>query len=323
MANEGNQRKPVNTPNGWGLRNKFIDSEGYEFSKGKFTGKQYEKDSEGRWSNPVEVFDDEPPSQPDKAEPKETKPDTGGELGITNELLDKIREMEAKMEKQREEFMSSLRSRPGGSSIDPEDLANAMVKAQQYQKGGSYYTDIRDIDPDDFMKVPAVFTSYGTGYVIVDDKRNGRPVRTPYGNLIKFKFSASRITRVGRTEQYSSFCSYTTHSKKEAEWLRNHTKYKIEFFEDEKLALNADVFYIRIASDVARHVHNMEQNQILARAHDMGIPVGGDLADIISKIIHIETERRMKEEQQRMENRAITVLEQSNDVRNPAPGIIT
>lgn len=322
MAKEGNKRKPVNPENGWNFRKKFIDEEGYEFEKGEFTGIKYEKDDAGNWVLPEESPKKPPEDKSAEKKAEEPSPEEKNPLQVNAELLKRLEEMEKQLKDQQKQFKESLR--PGNTgAIDAATLANALVQAEKYQSGGKYYSDIRDIDPDDYSDKPFIFTSYGGGYVIVDDVRNGRPVRTPYGNVIRFKFAASRITRVGRTDTYSSFCQYKTNSRSEAEWLRSHSKFGIEFFEDNpKQALDADVFFIQVASSVAKNIHKLETSQLLERARAYGIELGGDLDDIRNKIIIKETSDQMKRNEHQMERIGTTILRQQAEQPDvPAPGI--
>ena len=182
---------------------------------------------------------------------------------LPKELVEKLiatftDELRVKQKEAIEEFKESLekdraslqKEATVGGGLTANELGQAIALGEQYKKGGVHYKNVADLDPKDFNKNGVTFTCYGTGYLIVDDVRQGQPVTTPYGRLFRFKFQASRITKVGRVESYSSFCSIKIHSNKEIEWLRAHSLYGIEFYEDTKLALEADVQIIPIAARI-------------------------------------------------------------------------
>lgn len=277
------QIKPVGyNPNGWWIRKIFIDDEGNVFKSGKLC-----PELKGQYK-PSRITDKEPEIKTEDEEKisEKTKNDLSKEIGV-----DVMRALEEKFDekwqirenKLREEFQASLAS-GGNAGVTYHEMARAIATAESYRKGEKMYSDIKDIDPKDYDSRGATFTCYGNGYLIVDDVRQGQPVRTPYNRIFKFKFQGSKVTTIGRTESYSSFCSFTTNSKKEIVWMRAHTLYNIEFFEDTKRAMSINAQKAQITAKIVRTITALDQPEILRRAQSLGISLGGDIRVIIGDV---------------------------------------
>lgn len=271
------ERKPVNPPKGWHFSNRFVDETGQIFEKGVYVGTV---DGLENGEVPNEGNDQD----------KEVSVDEFVN-SMSPELIQKLEERfgkaaEERMKKMMADFKKDLSTSSPASALDAEALAKALVKAQQYQSKGVFYKDVKDIDPADYDPVGCVFTSYGTGYVIVDDVRQGQPVKTPYGRIFVFKQNLGRITKIGpHAETYSALCVFHTRSKREIEWLKQHRKFGIEFFLDSKEALNANAYAAQILSAVNTEVRALDQSDILSRAKANGIELGGDLEFVIQKLV--------------------------------------
>ncbi len=293
-------------PRGWQIRPLFVDDEGNVFERG-----QHQPDKKG--TLPPSRKADEPQagkqvSEQQSQQPSQSDPisDPFKEPEIPPELIKKLEEKFDEKYRKREEaqlikFEELLKKnspQAQGLTTDQgvliDSMAQALAKKEMYSRGGVFYHDIKELDPEDYNEVAVIFTSYGNDYLIVDDVRRGHAVRTPYGRPFKFRFQGGRVTTVGRVQTYSCFCSFSTNSKKEIKWLREHSLYNIAFYEDNKLALSADARKIGIASRVSRQIADLEMGSILARAKQYGIAVGGNLADIRTELTLRMAEEEMK-----------------------------
>jgi len=327
--------KPVGDykPIGWGVRQRFVDDEGNVFIRGT-----HDPDLKGKFPTSRELDEksikiDPVSGQVVELQQKSEKSDLAEdpimdpfrELNLSPSTIEKLSEMFDAKYREREakliaEFTESINKKQSNLPSSPMDqgtlidsIAQAMAKKEMYAKGGRTYSDIKDLDPDDYDEVGATFTSYGGGYLIVDDVRNGHAVRTPYGRPLRFTFQGGRITEVGRVQEYSSFCAINIHSKKEIAWLRGHSRYGIEFYEDTKLAMSADAVKIGIASRVSKAMSGLDQHQLLARAKQYGIPLGGDLSDVrVQLILAIADEEMGKQEQEIKERNQGSIAEKFN-----------
>lgn len=297
MANEF---KPVGTPpQGWHLKKRHVDDEGNVFEFGVHRPDlkvQIDKQPE---TNPFEKKEEEK---------SDIVTMTKKEFDAFLEGIDKkLSERETQL---RKEFAESLK-KESTVGFSAQELAKAIATAEQYKIGNRVYRDIRDIDPADFDPAGTVFTSYGNGFLIVDDIRNGFPVTTPYGRLFKFRFQASKITKIGKVESYSSYCTFKTNSKKEIDWLRHHTRFGIEFFENTNLAISANAMKASIASRIYKAVSSLDQPQILERAKNYGIPIGGELRIIMSELAYKMAEEEFQKEIREAETRTVEAIKEN------------
>lgn len=327
--------KPVGykTP-GWYFRGLFVDDEGNVFKKGKHIPEEKGKHQASR------IKDEADQKEKELAEKGKGQAGSDNEKlgldsretpvqdfsknpgGITKEEMDEMvaklrvtftEEWAVREKSMREEFNASLaKSDISGAGMSVPDMARAIATAEQYKAGGVFYRDIRDLDPADFDERGAIFTSYGNGYLIVDDVRRGFALPTPYGRIFKFRFTAHKIVKIGRAESYSCYCSFKTYSKKEIEWLRSHTRFGIEFFENVNLALSTNARKAQIAAKVYKMVTSLDQHEIVRRAQSYGIQVGGVLSDIITELSHRMAEEQYKKELAESEERNIGAFEQAH-----------
>lgn len=154
----------------------------------------------------------------------------GMSLEMQQKMMDQMAAMAAKID--------DLEKR-NTTSVTPD--ANVLQQlVMELRKSGTVeqldntgYLDPSLIDKDDILeeKDYVRFYAHVSGYVVVDDLRNGIPIRTPYGNKIEFKYFGSKSSGTGRFEEREHISSYTCKSKKEAEWLRGHTMFGVKFFE--------------------------------------------------------------------------------------------
>lgn len=346
-------KKPVKGTPGWNVKARFVDSNGDIYSKGKFTGETQRSEPDKAEKSIKEseikagVNGPEGPKHPnianigspggeteekeiplptaketveaDKEITLEELPDNLKEqIGnfITSTVLAKMKEASDRMALDQEQFYKDNQKPTEDSGITTaREIAKAIVEAENFKKDGVRYTRIEDLDPKDVLSEPAVFTSYGQGYLILDDVRDGHPVKTPYGRIMKFKLAGSRIRTFGRGDQsYSCFCSFATKSKLEYDWLLNHTKYGIEFFEMGKVdALDIDATRVQITIEVEKEFSKIEAGSILARAKQAGLTPGLTPATARLKLVALEAARRYKDRMGQIQDRLAEGLREAED----------
>ena len=115
-------------------------------------------------------------------------------------------------------------------------------------------------------------------YLVLDDLRNGLSVLPPSKRKFLFKPSGrTRTTKVsGRYAEvvYNHFCTCPVTSKKDVEWLRQHTRYGIDFFENANEAISMDMDIAQIAASMLINLESASNDEIIRRAKDMGIAIG-------------------------------------------------
>ena len=173
----------------------------------------------------------------------------------------------------------------GAGGLSPDQFSTLMAEMLKVSKNkeedtaSAYsYTKEENIDPDDFDEKGVIFCGYSTGYVIVDDVRNGHNVLPPFKKPILFGFMGMRKTRnqQGR-EVLNTFCSFTSKSKKEQKWLREHRYFGIKFFEThmEALAMDADkgqklMHYVDVCM-------GYDQAQLMTLCKQFGVGIHSDV----------------------------------------------
>jgi hypothetical protein len=241
---------------GWTFKNDFTDPDGNKYQKGKLI----ELADGTKFDVPIKVTDyNETIEEKDLVE--EPKKD---------EYLEMLESLRAEI--------NQLKSERISSPIDISGLSEEIAKASHKIEGKPVYET--RIDKDDWMDDPVVFSSYGIGYYIFDDKRNGQDVIIPGGKPAEFKFAAGKKVRVGKVETYSAYCIHKEHSRKRAEWLRNHSLYNKEFFENASYALGSNAFTADEAIKISKRIDSWDQSQIIRQCKKNGIKLGGDVQQL-------------------------------------------
>ena len=114
---------------------------------------------------------------------------------------------------------------------------------------------------------------------MLGDKKFGQDVHTPYKTPIRFAH-VYRYNQKGSTRfDNNTVClsSAKVHSKKEAEWLRNHSLFKIKFFEKIDDVRRYDVSFAEKMVEMSNMLNNMSQFEVLERAKLENIPPDTDV----------------------------------------------
>jgi len=242
--------------NGWGLKVEFTDPEGNVMSRG-----QVIKTADGEVIDPpLSVVDFNKTCDKQVKEVVDTKPSE----------MDKYLEMFQKLQ----ERIDSLEQTKTAPSLDISTLSEEIAKASRKVEGKPTYDST--VDPEDWLDIPVIFSSYGIGYYVFDDRRNGRDVKIPGDRPSVFKFAAGKKTKIGKVESYSAYCMVKESSKKRIQWLREHSKYGKEFFENTNLAMGSNVYTAERAVAISKNIDSWGQQQIIAQCKTHGITLGGD-----------------------------------------------
>lgn len=155
------------------------------------------------------------------------KPKEGLSIEQSNDLLEKMNQMSMKVD-ELEKNKST-----GGNSELVEALKSLKEGKTGYDEAdASGYLNPDSIDPEDVLEGEDIvrFYAYKSNYVIVDDKRQGRSVQTPFKNVIMFDLVGVKTTGVGKHKETEHSCVYNCKSKKEAKWLKDHSLYGVAFY---------------------------------------------------------------------------------------------
>lgn len=198
---------------------------------------------------------------------------------------------ESEIEKRVDELLTAkLKNLKSSEGTISQDLVEALVELAKNnsdnQKKNQKYDPMqyRDPDPKDRLEEPKVFWSHGVIMVLGDDRRDGQPFPAPYGPVV-FKPVATDKKQVGKEVNLIIFNKYICQSKKELDFLMNHSLFNVVFFERVNEIQSTDVRY---ALTLARYIGSLRATsaiQIFDQAKQMGIPRETDSVDQMRVII--------------------------------------
>lgn len=159
------------------------------------------------------------------------------------------------------------------------------------------YASEQDLDPEDVLPKEewVTFIQHSVGTIIVDDLRNGRPVRAPFGK-IEFTYESTKAVKNGKEHEVHNFCKYTCKSKKELKWLRSHTLHNIIFFENIKGAMSTDASKAMKLATVVRGLSSMGSHDIVHMARSYGIAMNENVNAMRGEIALKIVENQIKDE---------------------------
>lgn len=187
---------------------------------------------------------------------------------------------------------------PVASSQD-DTILKVVQAVQGTMTENKGYVSMDKIDPADILEKPVQFTAHGLFHLVLDDKRNGMPVLPP--SKRKFLFKPNGRTRsqriVGDKVEivFNNFCSILVDSKKDVEWLRNHTMYGINFYENTNEAVSMDVYIAQVALNILKNLDVLSDTEIIGRAKAAQIAIGDDIRLLKNKIAVTEAKNIMAE----------------------------
>jgi len=313
--------KPINQPSHWHLRPVFVDNEGKVFIRGQH--KPYLEGIITLENNEIpEAFASLAPKVKDedqnafrqhltKIEKAMGKELEAKQQVITKEEIEKLSTAPSdeimKLVLELKAEVKELKEKNAGGHVaerkemTPYDMAKAIVLAQEESKGGKYFMrDAMDIDKDDYLENGVTFSSYGVGFFLGGDIKNGHYINSPYRRPMHFKYQGTNRFGSGKDTKISHFCSLVTHSKKEIEYLRNHIHYNVSFWESANKALNADARKAQMMVNSLSSLAKIDQHIIIKRCREEGLPVTDNFDQMRVALASIEADRFIKAEDDRI-----------------------
>lgn len=208
-----------------------------------------------------------------------------------------------KLSKQVEELSSNKTAfqQPITQGMSADDVAKIMA-AVRTQNDIDYESGITtdQIPEDDYDENGVRFCAPFLGYVIVDDIRKGHRVKLPYGKKsIMFKYQSTRKYQQGKYEAISPFSTYTSHSKKEIEWLRASSKYGIFYYENSNGVASSDLRKIQKLSRIMTVLSGFETIDLIKRAKEYGVAYTEDPRDMRLELAHRMVEKELESEREK------------------------
>jgi len=233
-------------------------------------------------------------------------------------------EMLQKMQAQIDELTKQKNSAPTGGSETAEVLRELVTQLKEKPDSEKYggedtYTRPEDIDPSDVLsdEEAVTFFSHQVAYIIADDKRNGHNVRTPFGRPIRFVYQSTRTVKHGNEYKLHNISTYTSYSKKEVAWIKEHKFYGTIFFSNHTDALSTDA---RRASKLARIIVTLQRydtHKIIKMAKDLGIPGAEDINQLRISIANGQVDREMKAEEESNKIRVKEAIIEKDILKDP------
>lgn len=235
---------------------------------------------------------------------KEIKPDPQvNKEGVSNEgLIDIVKKLSEELNELKKN------SRPIGD--DTKSVLRELIsemKGQDKVITKNQFTTYDNIDPNDRLEVPVVYYNWSGGYVIADDKKDGRAVQTPFGNVISFEYFGSIKTQKGKEMDILNISKYTCRSKKEEKFLDNHSFFGIKFFKDVETSKSVDLRKANKMIKFAESLNNTEPYRIAEMYQREGFGSSGDLRQMRLTLASVFAEREIS-----MENEKASVMLSEN-----------
>ena len=201
-----------------------------------------------------------------------------------------------------------------------EDLRRDITEELRRKSSeGLVIGDDEDYDPrEDYLEKPAVFFSFNVWYGIYGDKRYGREVLPPRGEKIEFKKLYRYAKRTGgKTSETISVSQTTIRSRSVAQWVREHTKFDIKFFEDLGTAQSINVTLATKMNDMSNVISSLSDHAVLERCKREQINVDtGDLGILRKHLIRKMAEDALKNEKQQHELKIGSVQEEDGKLKS-------
>lgn len=220
------------------------------------------------------------------------------------ELLLKQQKEIDEMRKMITELVSSKSQAPNQGLEGTKELVTTIIsemkKRSDNEKYGSdkdNYINEDELDPEDVLDKGVSFYCHSGGYVIVDDKKNGHKVPTPFRNNIVFNHLSTNRSGSGKDLKVEVISRYVSTSKKEVEWLRNSSFYGWKIFDDIQVAKSS---HAKIAFAINRFltgVRTMDKTSFFNACKEKGIGMSKDLEAMRLQYAQILAEEEVKREE--------------------------
>jgi hypothetical protein len=201
--------------------------------------------------------------------------------------------------------VASQKSAAAAPSSSAADIAFAVTQAlkqktdsEKFGIDGANYINEEEIDPNDLLEQGVPFFCHSGGYIIVDDKRKGFNVATPYRRPIIFTHYQTSKTGSGKDLKTETLSRYVSNSKKEVEWLRASSFYGWKIFDD---FMTAKSTHAKYANGIQRNLNSaraMQTTELIAACTALGVMATSDLENMRLQYAQIMAEKEMAQEEE-------------------------
>jgi len=161
---------------------------------------------------------------------------------------------------------------------------------------------LEDIDPHG-----VVFYAPLAGYVISGDTKNGIPIKLPWGKKsIFFEHMHTKIIKTGKYDEVAPLSKYHSSSKKEIEWLRNHSMCNVLFYESSPSMKVREASTAARLADILAGIKDLDLHEIVKRCHAEGVGVNDSIEDMRVGLAYKTLEKELSKDKElaktRLEN---------------------
>jgi len=172
-------------------------------------------------------------------------------------------------------------------------VTNVKKKDLDFEEG----VDESMIPVDDFVEDGVQFFVPATGYVMSCDRRKGKIVKLPWNKkTIFFEHEGTRKRGQGKFQELSTISKYTSNSKKEIEWIREHSMYGVLIYENTNNAMNADMLKIQKLSRVIGTLRAVDHVNLLKMCKSYNVPQSNDANVMRYQIAHEMVNKELEAE---------------------------
>lgn len=226
--------------------------------------------------------------------------------GENTQNITALTEMVLQLQKQLNEMKIANTQVSPGNNIEMIKMLAEFNAANEKAKELDFQGGIRqeDIPLEDYDEEGVVFCAPYTGYAIADDMRMGHRVVLPYNKpFIVFNLHNSKPIQEGKHVKLMNFAIYKSHSKKEAEWLRNFTFFNAYIYESTRGAMNFDVMKAQKLAKIMTTLARFEMPQLIARCKEYAIPINEEISVMRSMLAMKMADRELESDQNSTQRR--------------------
>ena len=201
-------------------------------------------------------------------------------------------------------------------TISKDELASLVQKQiQEHMKTMNKVDRVKGkeivFDHEDALDDPCVFFCYSNYFAVFGDVKNSQEILTPYKRPLRFKpfYRYKRPSPTGRGQETVSVSRAIIHSKKEAQYLRDHSLFGVKFFENIGSIEKVDVTFSEKMIEINNVLNKMDDVQIIARAKKeieagANIQLTSDVASVRKQLREVLANRQIKQQKKRSEETA-------------------
>ena len=223
-----------------------------------------------------------------------------------NQSLDKGgNDLLLQLQKQVVELQNQLSERPaeipatfnGMNKEQFQMFMDVMTETKRKELDWELGVDEEQVPKEDWVEGGVNFCVPSTGYALSCDRRKGQIVRLPYNKkVIFFEHQGTRKIEQGKFSSVAPIAVYTSESKKEIQWIREHSMYGILIYENSKDVMTADMHKIQKLSRIIGVLKNYDYLDLLKRAKEHNLQPSDDANELRFRIAHCMAEKELESE---------------------------